>query len=193
MAEDKSDKTSGTTPNDQTPKPPENNSNASQAVTEGDLVAVKKGLQAKVDAAERVASEEHAARLQAEAKVKSLEEKATAGAKAAEELAQARTALDAQTKRANDAVTRALAHRKALISKEYGIPVDTLKSPEGKDFDDVELDMFEKALKVTASVSGSGRYASGGGGGAGAPTSSMDRAAQILEKAKQGSGKGNKL
>jgi hypothetical protein len=196
MEGDKANQTSESGTKDQTQKPPENSASASasQAVTEGDLVAVKKGLQAKIEAAEKQATDEHSLRLQAEAKLSALVEKAANGAKATEELTQAKTALEAQTKRAEDAVNRALEHRRALVAKEYNIPVETLKDKEtGKDYSDTELDMFEKAMKVVGNTPGSGRYATGGGSAGIAPTSSMDRAAQILANSKLRMGKGDKL
>lgn len=150
-------------------------------VPESDVVKAKGGLQKQLDEVKTQLSERHAAMLQAEAKVKSLEEKLSHSADQQKELDTLKPALESTKTALEEAKTKSLTYRRQIMSKEYGVPDDTIKS-----MGDIELDMFEKALKVVKSNTGGGQYATGSGAGVATPSSPIDRALKNIGKAQPG-------
>jgi len=148
-------------------------------VPESDVVKAKGGLQKQLEESKAQLNEAYNLRLQAEAKVKTLEENQVKSAVQQKELDSLKESLDKVTKATTAAEAKALEYRKKLIVKEYNTTDEAVK-----DLGMPELDMFERALRVVKSASGS--YAAGGGGGISTPSTSMERALKNLERAERG-------
>lgn len=150
-------------------------------VPESDVVKAKGGLQKQLEEAKSQMAEAHSLRLQAEAKVQTLEENQKRSADAVKEMESLKSSLEEIKKASDSATTLALQYRRQLIAKEYSVPEDTIKA-----YGMQELEMFEKALKVVKSNTGGGQYAAGGVSGAPTVGTDTDRAFRNLEKAQRG-------
>ena len=178
MLEDKSQTPTAATsePAQSTPTTP-----AEKMVPESDVVKAKGGLQKQLEEVKSQMAEAHSLRLQAEAKVQTLEENQKKSADAVKEMETLKSSLEEVKKASDSATTLALQYRRSLIAKEYSVPEDTIKA-----YGMQELEMFEKALKVVKSNTGGGQYAAGGVSGAPTVHSDTDRAIRNLEKAQRG-------
>ena len=163
-----------------------------KAVFESDLIAAKHSLESRLESAQSTHEQAiDAARLElseAQKQVANLNVQLTEAqqaresgatpavdvAKIEQELATAKSSVE--TLQA-DAV-KALEYRRALLSTQYSIPVDSLKDKDMK-----ALDSFEEALKAVATSRGAtpGPYAVGSPGGTAAPMSDMDRARRLID------------
>lgn len=165
---------------------------------EADLLAVKGSAEAATKAAkeaqEAVKAEIETAntnlestrqeKLQAEAKISSLEEKVSAGAGSTDELANVKQELEAAKKSGEELTNKALEYRKQIVVSTFGIPADTVKDKTME-----QLDYYEEALKAVVAAKGIGNYAVGGGGGVGAaPLTPLDRAKQTIATAMEKKG-----
>jgi alanyl-tRNA synthetase len=168
------------TPAASTSEPPQSTP-PEKMVPESDVVKAKGGLQKQLEEAKSAIAEAHSLRLQAEAKVQTLEENQKKSADQLKELESLKTSMESMKKASDDATVQALQYRRALIAKEYNVPEDTIKA-----YGMQELEMFEKALKVVKSNTGGSQYAAGGGAGAPVAQSDTDRALRNLSKAQQG-------
>lgn len=175
MAEDKSQTPAAATSELSQTTPPE------KMVPESDVVKAKGGLQKQLEEARAQIIEAHAAKLQAEAKVQTLEENQKKSADAVKEMESLKSSLEEVKKASDSATTLALQYRRSLIAKEYSVPEDTIKT-----YGMQELEMFEKALKVVKSNTGGGQYAAGGVSGAPTVGADTERALRNLAKAEHG-------
>lgn len=157
------------------PTPPE------KMVPESDVVKAKGGLQRQLEEAKSAIAEAHSLRLQAEAKVQTLEENQKKSADQLKELDSLKISMESMKKTSDDATVQALQYRRELIAKEYNVPLDTIKA-----YGMQELEMFEKALKVVKSNTGGSQYAAGGGSGTPVAQSDTERALRNLAKAQPG-------
>ena len=175
MPEDKSQTPAAVTSEPTQPAPTE------RLVPESDVVKAKGGLQKQLEEVRAQMAEAHSLRLQAEAKVQTLEENQKKSADAVKEMESLKSSLEEIKKASDSATTLALQYRRSLIAKEYSVPEDTIKA-----YGMQELEMFEKALKVVKSNTGGGQYAAGGVSGAPTVVTDTDRALRNLEKAQRG-------
>ena len=119
-------------------------------------------------------------RLQAEAKVESLEEQLKQGGTTSkEELDKVKGELETASKNGEELTKKTLGYRRQLMVATYNIPADSIAE---KTLD--ELDNYEEALKAVLATKGTGNLAIGGGGGGGpTPEAPLDRAKKILADA----------
>ena len=156
--------------------------NTSAAPTQEDLMKVKAGLQSQLDEAKTKLAEAHNLKLQAEARAQALEEKLKGDEVIVKERDSLKSTLESHQAKIKELTDKSLTYRRNLIVKDFGVALDVVK-----DYDDVQLDMFEKALKTVKTVTGGGNYASGGASGGGAtPSSPIDRAMHNLQRAQPG-------
>jgi len=119
-------------------------------------------------------------RLQAEAKIESLEEQLKqGGVTSKDDLEKAQAELETARKSGEELTKKTLDSRRQLMVATYGIPADSIAE---KTLD--ELGNYEEALKAVLATKGAGNFAIGGGGG-GAPTpeAPLDIAKKILAEA----------
>lgn len=158
-----------------------------KVVFESDLIAAKRSLEQQAEQAQTVhnqaidkakidLSDSQQQVATANAKVQQLEQASKSGAVSDEDAARSKQEIDAAKGSAEQATAKALEYRRALMAKEYSIPVGQLQE---KDMS--QLDSFEEALKAVSQSRGVGNYATGGTGGGAAPETPMDRATRILE------------
>lgn len=170
------------TPTAQTSEQPQTPTQSTERmVPESDVVKAKGGLQKQLEEVRGQLAEAHSTKLQAEAKVTTLEESLKKSAEQLKELEQARSAVADLTKKSEEASKAALSFRRQLVVTQFQVPEDTIK-----DYSMEQLDMFEKALKVVKTATGSPGYAVGANTGSPPPTSPVERALANLRKAQPG-------
>ena len=169
------------TPEAEVKEPTQEATSADKLVPESDLVKVKGGLQKQLDETKAKLDEAYSARLQAEAKVLTLEESVKNSAGYGEELEKTKAALEDAMKNHSEAAGQAVKYRRELISTQFGVPDSQMEN-----YSMQELDMFERALKTVKTATGGGQYATGGVMGGSSPATQVDRALANLQRAQVG-------